>query len=170
QAATATVQTRFASERLPMLHLGRGCSRVHQDHHDPTAGQVVYLKRRYRWRRPVPRERLVNLIARGRKHAAYLIDRQNRARYWEILGERRSCQRPQATSDYEATKKLTTRAMHVSTPFRSPACARSRGQTTHWRYWTTPKSGTTSAARVAPGTRDGYGRSFGQRLRDLRRG
>src|SRR5437870_2929036 len=59
--------------------------------------------------------------------------------------------------------------MHVSTPFRSLACARSRGQTTHWRYWTTPKSGTTSAARVAPGTRDGYGMSFGQRLRDLRR-
>src|SRR2546428_9730992 len=59
--------------------------------------------------------------------------------------------------------------MHVSTPFRSPACARSSGQTTHWRYWTTPKSGTTSATRVAPGTRDGYGMSFGQRLRDLRR-
>src|SRR5207245_10416809 len=59
--------------------------------------------------------------------------------------------------------------MHVSTPFRSPACARSSGQTTHWRYWTTPKSGTTIAARVAPGTRDGYGMSFGQRLRDLRR-
>jgi predicted ATPase/DNA-binding XRE family transcriptional regulator len=169
QVRIATVETRFACERLRPLQLRRGCSRVHQDHQDPTAGHVVYLNRRYGRRRPVPRERLVKLVASVRKRAAYLINRQDWSSDRQILGESRSCQRPQTASGYETTKKRTTCAMHLSTPFHPSACARSGGQTTHWRYWTTPKSGTTSAARVAPGKQDRYGMSFGQRLRDLRR-
>src|SRR5207245_2764053 len=58
--------------------------------------------------------------------------------------------------------------MHVSTPFRSQLCAKRRTGDT-LAVLDRPKKWYNERRQGGPGTRDGYGMSFGQRLRDLRR-